>query len=175
MNLLLEEYWPWIFFAILGEAILAVALLRTGRGVLLWAMAGVLGVALLGVAMVKWVPTQRKAVAATIYDTAKAIEANDLDGVLKHVMPSDEQTRADADRYMSMIEFSDVKIRYLEITINHLTSPPTAKATFNVSATGRNRSGQWGQATHPAKLTVQLLRQPNGWMITDHVLSLDPR
>ena len=175
MNLLLENYWPWILFGILGEAIVAVALLRTGRGVLLWAMVGVLAIVLLGVAVVKWVPTERKAVAATIYDTAKALEANDLDGVLKHIMPSDEQTRADADRYMSMFEFSEVKIRYLEITINYLTSPWTAKATFNVSATGRDRSGQWGQGTRPAKLIVQLLRQPNGWMISDHVLSLDPR
>ena len=174
MNLLLENYWPWILFGILGEAIVAVALLRTGRGVLLWAMAGVLAVSLLGMAVVKWVPTERKAVAATIYDTAKALEANDLDRVLKHVLLSDEHTRADADNYMSMFEFVEVKVSFLEITINYLTSPPTAKATFNVKATGRERgaSSQWSQ---PAKLTVQLLRQPNGWMISDHVLSLDPR
>ena len=50
MSIFIESPWPAILLGILGEAILAVILVRTGRGVLLVAMAGVLAASLLGVA-----------------------------------------------------------------------------------------------------------------------------
>jgi hypothetical protein len=144
MNLLLESYWPAILFGIVGEALLAVALLRTGRGVLLGAMAGVLLLALAGVAVVRWLPTERKSAAATLYQTAAALEANDLAGVLRHVAPAAAGTRDDARWALQQAEIIELKIRYLEITINRLTSPPTAKATFNVTVTAKDRRGGLG-------------------------------
>ena len=41
MTFLLESPWPALVFGIFAEALLGIILLRTGRGVLLWAMAGV--------------------------------------------------------------------------------------------------------------------------------------
>ena len=40
MMIFLESPWPWLFLGIAVEAVLAVALVRTQRG-LLWAMLGV--------------------------------------------------------------------------------------------------------------------------------------
>ena len=54
MSIFIENPWPAILLGILGEAILAVILVRTGRGVLLVAMAGVLAASLLGVAVERW-------------------------------------------------------------------------------------------------------------------------
>ena len=125
-------------------------LLRTGRGVLLWALAGVLFLTLAGVAIVRWVPTERKMVAATLYQTAAALEANDLAGVLRHVAPTAAETRKDAQWAIEHAEIVELKIRYLDITINRLTSPPTAKATFNVIVTAKDRSGEWGSLPGPA-------------------------
>ena len=150
-------------------------LLRTGRGVLLWAMAGVLLLALAGVAVVRWVPTERKLVAATLYQTAAALEANDLEGVLRHVAPAAAETRKEAQWALQHAEIVELKIRYLDITINRLTSPPTAKATFNVIVTAKDRRGEWGQFTRPGKLTVELSRQGDGWIITGHRIIEDPR
>jgi hypothetical protein len=175
MNILLESPWPAIMFGIFGEALLAVILLRTGRGVLLWAMAGVLLISLLGVALVKYVVTERKLVAAALYDTAAAIEANDLDRVLQHVAPEDEYTRHQAEDALRQVQVISMKISYLEITVNRLTTPPTAKAVFNFVATGKYRSGESFVQTYPGKIAVEMRREPNGWVITEHRLIRDPR
>jgi ketosteroid isomerase-like protein len=175
MNLLLESYWPAILGGIIGEAILAVILLRTGRGVLLLPMAGVLVLALADVALVRWVPTERKMVAATLYDTAAALEANDLPRVLRHIAPEARPTRDQAEQVLGSAQIVELKIRCLEIVINNLTSPPTAKATFNVIVTGRDRRGEWGTHSRPGKLIVELRRQSDGWIITGHQIIEDPR
>jgi hypothetical protein len=177
MSILIESPWPAILFGIIGEAILAVMLLRTGRGVLLWAMAGVLALSLGGVAVERLVVTDRKLVAAVIYDTAAALEANDLKRVLAHVAPEDAYTHEQAALVLGQYEIVELKVRYLEITINRLTSPPTAKAAFNVIATGKDRRGEIGRFTWPGKLVVELRRDPDpaGWVITGHKLTPDPR
>ena len=87
MEIFVDSPWPAIFFGLIGEAILAVALVRTGRGALLWAMAGVLAVSLGGVALARFVVTEKKLAAAVIYDCAHAAEKNDADGILRHISP----------------------------------------------------------------------------------------
>ena len=74
-----------------------------------------------------------------------------------------------------MAEIEELKISYLEVTINRLTSPPTAKATFNVLVTGRDRRGEYGTLTRPGKLVVELRRDAGGWIITGHEFNEDPR
>ncbi len=175
MNILIESPWPAILFGIIGEAILAVILLRTGRGVLLWAMAGVLGLSLIGVAVERFVVTDTKLVKAVIYDTRTALEANDLGRVLAHVAPEDANTRQRAAQVLDMAEIKELKISYLEVTINRLTSPPTATAKFNVLVTGRDRHGEFGTVTRPGKLIVKLRCDAAGWIITGHEFSEDPR
>ena len=78
MSIFLDSPWPAILFGIIGEAVLAVMLLRSGRGVLLGAMAGVLALSLAGVGVERLVVTDNKLIAAVIYDAAAALEANDL-------------------------------------------------------------------------------------------------
>ena len=72
-------------------------------------------------------------------------------------------------------EITELKVRFLDIKINRLTSPPSAKATFNIIATGKYRRGEMWQGTQPGKLVVDLRRDPGGWIITGHQLILDPR
>ena len=126
MDIFLESPWPAIVLGIFGEAVLAVMLVRTGRGVLLWAMIGVLALALLGVGVERLVVTDNKLITAVLYDTAAALEANDLNRVLAHVAADADKTRADARSALSEAEITELKIRYLEIKINRLTSPPSA-------------------------------------------------
>ncbi len=76
---LFEHPW-WIIFIGIGlEAVLAVVLLCTRRGVLLWVMLGVLAVTLLGLLIERLVVTDRERIEATLYGGVAALEANDLD------------------------------------------------------------------------------------------------
>ena len=175
MEIFVESPWPAIFFGVIGEAILAVALVRTGRGVLLWAMAGVLAVSLTGVGVARLVVTEKKLAAAVVYDCAAAAEKNDAEGILRHVSPEDEELRAWIIAAMQQFEISEVKIRALDIAINRLTSPPTATATFNFIGTGKDRRGEYGQMTRPGRVIVQMRREPGGWVIVGHKFLEDPR
>ena len=113
-------------------------------------MAGVLALSLLGVGVERLVVTDNKLIAAVLYDTAAALEANDLNRVLAHVAAdADYDPRARPASALSEAEITELKIRYLEIKINRLTSPPSAKATFNIIAAGRYRRGDYGQGTGP--------------------------
>ena len=175
MEIFVESPWPAVFFGVVGEAILAVALVRSGRGALLWAMAGVLAVSLAGVAVARLVVTEKKLAAAVIYDCAAAAEKNDAQGILRHISREDEESPAVIVGVMQRVEISEVKIRALDIAINRLTSPPTATATFNFIGTGKDRRGEFGQMTRPGKAIVQMRRQPGGWVIVGHKFLEDPR
>ena len=174
MEIFVESPWPAIFFGVVGEAILAVALVRTGRGVLLWAMAGVLAVSLGGVALARLVVTEKKLAAAVIYDCAAAAKKNDAAGILRHISPEDEVLREQIAGIMRQFEVSEVKIRALDIVINRLTSPPTATATFNFIGTGKERRGEFG-GTRPGRVIVQMRREPGGWLIVGHKVFEDPQ
>ena len=64
MTTLIEDPTPILVVGILIEAVLAIALLRTGRGVLLWAMLAVAGLTGLGLLLERWVVTERERVEA---------------------------------------------------------------------------------------------------------------
>ena len=123
-------------------------------------MAGVLAASLLGVAVERLVVTDSKLIKAVLYDTRDALEANDLERALAHVAAEDTNTRERAREVLSQGEITELKITYLNIDINRLTSPPTAKAMMNVRGDGqgqarrdqradRGREDQRGPAPRP--------------------------
>jgi ketosteroid isomerase-like protein len=170
----LESPWPIVVIGVAAEAILAVMLVRTGRGVLLGAMAAV-GVAVgIGLLVERLVVTDRKLVARTIDGAAAALEANDLARLLELIAPDAAQTRDAATLALQEGEFRRVRLYQLEITVVRTTSPPTAKATFNVIATGKDRRGEFGELTRPLRMTVRLRRESGRWLITGHELAEDP-
>ena len=124
MEIFVESPWPAVFFGVVGEAILAVALVRSGRGVLLWAMAGVLALSLAGVAVARLVVTEKKLAAAVIYDFAAAAEKNDVQGVLRHISPEDEELSTAIVAVMQRFEISDVEI----LRPRHRHQPPDQSA-----------------------------------------------
>ena len=172
----LESPWPILVVGIAAEAILAVMLIRTGRGVLLGAMAAVAAVVGIGVLIEQSVITERKQVTVTIEDAAAALEANDLPRLLKLLAPDAAKTRQEAALAMQQAEFVQVRIRNLDIHFIATTSPRTAKATFTVIATGKDRRGEVGQVTlRPFPMVVRLRLDSGRWLITDHELVEDPR
>ena len=168
MTTLLENPTPVIFIGILVEAVLAIALVKTGRGVLLFVMLGVAAV-VGGLVLLEWlVVTERERVEMTLDGCARALEANDADRVLSYIAPTAAHTRAEARRALDWIEFTKLKITDMQVTINELTSPPTARAECIVVVSGRMRRGEFETGTRPIRLSVDLHRGNEQWFITNH-------
>jgi hypothetical protein len=174
MTTLIESPWPAIFFGIIALAILAVVLVRTGRGIVLVAMAGVLLVTLAGVVIERLVVTERERVEDTLYGAAAAIEANDVNRVMQYVSASAPYTPARARSVLSQYHFTEARISNVQIQINDLTSPPTATAKmigiFSVTDTLNELPYNNGRVG----LTVHLRRENGRWLVTGHEEG-DPR
>ena len=93
MTTLLESPWTVILFGIAAEAVLGIILARTGRGVLIWAMAGVLLLVLALVGLEWLVVTDRERIEATLESAAASVAANDPDGVLETIDGSATEAR----------------------------------------------------------------------------------
>ena len=117
---------PWIFLGIVVEAILGVVYLTTRRGAVLAAMAGALLLVVAGLVTERLVITERKRVRMDLDAAVAAIQANDLPRAESYIAASSRSSAGDWKAYASQVEFEEIRIRNVEIEINHLTSPPTA-------------------------------------------------
>ncbi|MEX0713723.1 MAG: hypothetical protein WD278_15395 [Pirellulales bacterium] len=96
MSWLFEDSTGLIVAGVAIELVLAVALIKTGRGTLATVMLGALILVLAGVAVEKLVMTDRERVEAELDALAKALEANNVQRVLSHIHPSAAVVRARA-------------------------------------------------------------------------------
>ena len=176
MTALVEDPMPIILFGIVAEAVLGIALLRTGRAALLWAMGGVLVLVFTGVGLEWLVVTDREQVEATLDAMAAAVAANDREEVLSHVDPSAGDTRRLVDWGFRTAEFTGAKITELEVlNINHLTSPHTARVHLKGIVYFKVRRGEYPYDKHLVDLTLKLSLQSGHWLISGHEWHDDPR
>jgi hypothetical protein len=164
----LESPWPILFIGIVAEAALAVALVRTGRGHLMWAMIGVAVFTIAGLIVERLVVTEREAVEQTIDTCVAAVLANNLDRLLDCISPTAGQTRTDARWVFNRVEVSTVYLHNLEITINHHSSPYTAKARFQAIGQGRDRKGEIPYQGFNRRVTVDLRLEGKRWLVYDY-------
>lgn len=169
MTILFENPWWIIFSGIILEAVLGIVLFRTGRGVLLWAILGVFALMLLGVLVERLVVTETERVEMTLDGIVAALEANDLPRVLSYVSQDATKTRGRAAWAMGRIEVQSARIYKLEITVNRLTNPPTAKAAFFGHLSYRDRQGEIPYNNYGSKFVVDLRKEGNVWVVTGHV------
>ena len=169
MTMLLEDPVPIIFIGIVVEAVLGVAFMRTGRGAILLAMLGVLILASAGVAIEWIVVTEVEQVEAALDEAAAAVEANDPDRAMSYLASSfDNPARGWIRWVLARFEFSTARITNLEVTsINHLTSPPTAKARFIGVGHFTDREGQYPYRTQRVRFTVELHLEGGRWLVAD--------
>ena len=128
MTWLLENPMPLVYVSVVVAAGLLVALVKTGRAKLIWAIAGVLVVTAI-VVLVSWlVETDREKIATTLERGAQAVENNDLDGFLAFVAP-DSRIAREARSQLPRLRFTKVSIidePKIDVQGND------AKAAFNV-------------------------------------------
>jgi hypothetical protein len=171
MHYFTEDSTWMIFLGIAVEAVLGVILLRTGRGVLLWAMLGVALLVIIGVGIEKLIVTENEEVATTLDDIAAALKANDLPKALTYISPSDQKSRADASYALNRCEITATWIHNLQITINPLRRPHTAATQFRGIINFIDRKGESPYQTYIADFTVDFRKEGDRWIVTGYTTS----
>lgn len=175
MTALLEDPMPIILFGIIAEAVLGVVLLRTGRGVVLWAMIGVLLLVAAGVGVEWLVMTDAEQVEAVVEGVAAAVAANDRDRVKKYLDPSAKGLRSRVDWEFDRVDFAEARVTNLEITVDDTASPPTAEAAVIGIISIESSSEGLLRNNYVIDLVAYLHRTPEGWLIVRHKWNRDPR
>lgn len=165
--LFLEHSGPILLVGVILEAIFGSMLVRTGRGVWLWPMIGVLLLTLGGVLIERWIETPQEQVAGALYGAASALEQNDVDRLFEYISPSARYTPQRARSVLQQYRFQQARITHLEIEINQLTSPPTAVAHLVGWISIEDTQGQPFYAGR-VTLEVQLRWEKDRWRITGH-------
>jgi hypothetical protein len=168
MAIFIESPWPILLIGIAVEAVLAILLLRTGQGRLLFAMLGVGLLVVLGLLVEHFVVTDRKAIINTLDAAAAAVENNNAHGLLDCISPSADPIRSQSRRVLDRFEFRMARIHDLQIVINRLTSPPTAKVTFRAVGSGRDRKGEIPYQGFAETVTVTLRQEQGRWVVADY-------
>lgn len=133
--------WIWVglgaFFIAAGFVLFSV------RGKFRFALGGIavgLAVVLVGLAIVFFLPTDRKAIRSVIYGVADAVEKNDIDRVVSYLDSTATQTAAKAVHHMGLARIDRANVRQFNIkSVNFYTSPPTAVVAFNGSVAGHEK------------------------------------
>jgi len=171
---LLEDPTPALVVGILAAVVCGVALLRTTRGIYLLALAGVVLATLAFVGLEWLVVTEVERVETTIEAGATALEADDLDLALGLCAPEAEDVRQAARRTLAVVRFTKVKITDLKVSINRLTSPPTATAELTVLVSGRPRRGGFEEMSRPFGVRLFLQSRDGRWLVTDYEVEERP-
>ncbi len=168
MTWLTENPAPIFWTALAAEAVLVVALYQTQRAVYLL---GMLGVLLVGGGLLlaeHLIVTKREQVELALDEIATALVNDDRAGVIERIDPASASARNRADAALRIFKVSTAKIGSdLTITLNQLTSPPSAKASF----TGRldlqqRRSGY--EQTAVRRFTLVFVREGERWYLADY-------
>ena len=170
MTTLIEDPMPIIFFGIIAEAVLATMLVSTRQGAIIWAMLGVLVLVAAGVALEVLVVTEVERVEATLDGVVDALKDNDLDRLLNDYIAEDAaKTRTRATNALGWVEITSAKISGVDISINRLTSPPTADARFRGAVHYEPQTEWIHQRYYAADIVAKLRLEGDRWLITDHV------
>ncbi|MBN2291298.1 MAG: hypothetical protein JXM70_02670 [Pirellulales bacterium] len=168
MSTFLENPYPVLVVGVLALAFLFAMFYNLQKKVLLIPIVVVLVLTIGGVLIEQVVVTEREEVEATIDQIAAALRANDAPAVLSHLSSSAYESRRRAEWALERIQVNDAKVSGLEITINSLTSPPSAKATFTGVIKFDDRKQEFPYQSYMSKFTITLRKEGDRWMVTGH-------
>jgi hypothetical protein len=168
MTFFLENPWPAIVTAAVVQVGLVIALIATGRGKLLWAIAAVFVIAG-SLVLLEWlVATDGEQVETQIHAAADGLAENNLSKVVATFADSASDLRTLAESTMKLVEFREVSVdnQSLKIVVDDHAHPPVAAASFRVTAVGGDRMGGIKRIPHAEQVQLRLKKEPAGWRIT---------
>jgi hypothetical protein len=162
-----EDPSTFILAGLLIEALLVVALVKTGRGVLILAMVGVLALVGLGLLVEHLVVTDHEQIEATLDGVTSALEANDVEGVLSFIDPAAGAMRANVRMALAGAHITDARVYDLVVEVNRQANPPTAQADFTGRVKGNYRGESAdGEGMLLRKFTVDFRLHGDRWLMT---------
>ncbi|MCE5266961.1 MAG: hypothetical protein LLG00_03655 [Planctomycetaceae bacterium] len=168
MAIFVESPWPWLLLGIALETALAIVLLQTKRGAVLWAMLGTAVLVAAGLFVERLVITDREAIENTLDAAVAAVEHNDINRLLACISPSAQQTRGDARWMLGRVDVRSVWVRGLEVKVNRLTSPWTADARFTATGSGKDRKNEFPYDSYSQRVLVKFQREGDRWLVTGY-------
>lgn len=156
----------FILIGLAVEIVLGIALWQTGRGQLLWWMAGAAAFTLLSIVVERLVVTPREQITIMLDDARRAVAANDLPGTLRFVAASAKEERTLVTDSMRRWKFSDAAIHGLEIELPAGRNPQRAAARLTAMVSVRDSRGDLSCENFLARLEVQLERIDGRWQVT---------
>ena len=163
-----EDPLPVFILGGIALAVLLILLLKTGRGVVLIAMAATVAIMGLAVLVDALVVTDRERVEEVVYQAAAAAERNDLDGVAAFVSPTVKQIKADLRHWIGQLEIESVSIGGLAVSVDRTKTPLTATARFWYVGQGKWRHGETVHNRVAGRLKVDFRQEGNRWLVTDY-------
>jgi hypothetical protein len=165
MSWFTEDSTPVLVLGIIVEAMLLLALVKTSRLALLYAIAGVAVVVGAIVVIEKNTVTDTKLIRGVLNSAAAAVEKNDVATVLDQISPRSQTMRQEVSAQLPQFEIRSAYIRGLEIKINRFNDPPSATAEFFGHIEGRQRHGALPQDHYVARIKVTLIRDKDRWLL----------
>lgn len=166
MTWLTEDCTPLLAVAAIGEALLAVALYRTGRVLLALPMVVVALLAGGAWLLEQTIVTEPEQVEATLYGVEAAVRENDVPGVLQFIDPQAAGVRSAAEQALGLAEVLSCKITDIQVHVNHLTSPPTARAEIIGTFSVKLRRGEAVPYDHVVRrFAIDLQKSGDQWLI----------
>ncbi len=147
---------------------LALVLLKTGRGALVWAMAGAAVVFALLLLLELAIVTDKERVEATLSTAAAALEQNNVDGLMAVIASDAGGMRSRVASEMDRFQITEASFRRLEVTFNRYTNPPTAEAKFIGTIKVKDRRGEFPYENFVHPFTVFLRKDGDRWLMTGY-------
>lgn len=173
MDWLFESPWTVIIVGVAVELVLGLMFLNTGRVVVLVAMAVVAAVVALGVFVERVVVTEREEIEGALYGAATALEANDLDRLFTYVGPEAQPLRARAAEVVPRFRILEAKVRQLQVSVNHVTNPPTARTELVGVFKVEDKSQQLPREDYIQRFVIRWRRDGERWLMVDYVEGRD--
>ena len=163
---LVQSPYPILVIGVALEIVLLVILLATSRGDVLYAMAAVAVLTLIGLLIERAVVTDEKLIGRTLENARAAVAANDLPGVLAQIASTAEEERQAVQATMKRTTFTAAKLSNLKITVYRETNPPSAKVELFAIAELQDRRGEYPYNSYRGDVVVTLEQIDGRWLIT---------
>lgn len=150
------------------EVILAIALVRTGRGAIIGAMVAVLALTAGMLILERVIVTETEEVEDALDRAAAALVSNESAAVLAAFSPRSPR-RGEVQSRLSRVTISSARIAGdLEIRFNELTDPPSATTYFTGIVDAKDKSGTIPYEHMMRRFKVTLRKEDGRWLIFDY-------
>jgi len=165
MGWLLEDPTTVLTAGILIQVLLAVVLVKTGRGAVLLAMGGVFVLTILLVVVEFTVVTPREEIENTLYSAATAAEANDLDQFMTFIDPASAAGFSEVQSRMPRFDIKSVRLGQLQVEVDDSGESTAAQARMIASVEANDRQGQVPRDKYIARFSVDLKKVNDRWLM----------